>query len=193
MDSFCLLAYIPSVILIVWLLIELRKFVIVDHKLKQTEITWNRIQKQRTKTKDERLIETIPPPPPTEYSTEYSDRRGYDNDRDLEHYENGNVEHHNQGPIPRRRHRPSMTHRSKPGSARGKIRRDTSYQDKRATKHDYFDFESEDISEVTAAPPPVKKKGQVKNRRKDNHQSNKNKRSGKRSSAEFDDKDIDWE
>ena len=71
MSNFCLLAYIPCIILIIWLLIELRKFVILNRRYTRTSAAWKNIQYKRSKrsrkrSKD-RYIETIPPPPPDYY------------------------------------------------------------------------------------------------------------------------------
>jgi hypothetical protein len=73
MSNFCLLAYIPCIILIIWLLFELRKYIIITKRLRKAKIVWANIQAQREKRKsDKGFIETIPPPPPSDYSGEYS-------------------------------------------------------------------------------------------------------------------------
>jgi len=74
MDTFCLLAYIPCIILIAWLLIEIRRFVLVNKRLRQTQALWNKVQTARAKKSsrgDEHFIETIPLPQ-AGYTSEYS-------------------------------------------------------------------------------------------------------------------------
>jgi hypothetical protein len=72
MSTFCLIAYIPCIILVIWLLIEFRKFIIVSKRLKNAEKAWDKLIDKRSRQRSkERFIETIPPPPPRRYS-EYS-------------------------------------------------------------------------------------------------------------------------
>lgn len=79
MSTFCLLAYIPCIILVIWLFIELRKYVIVTKNLRRTKKVWKKVQAQREKKKSEdQLVETIPPPPPPEYASDYNPAPGAD-------------------------------------------------------------------------------------------------------------------
>ena len=73
MDTFCLLAYIPCIILIIWLLIEIRRFIQVTKKLRQTRVLWQKVQAVRSKkssAESEHFIETIPLPH-TGYTSDY--------------------------------------------------------------------------------------------------------------------------
>jgi hypothetical protein len=73
MSNFCLLAYIPCIILIIWLLFELRKYINVTKKLKQTEKVYAKVQEQRSKKKAKKqFVETIPPPKQPDYPSDYS-------------------------------------------------------------------------------------------------------------------------
>jgi len=78
MSTFCLLAYIPCIIIAIWLLVEFRKFLIVNKRLKNIEIAWTRVYEQRKKQKSgTQFIETIPPPqapryPPVPLEEHYS-------------------------------------------------------------------------------------------------------------------------
>ena len=59
-----MLAYIPSIILVVWLLIEIRKFVIVSKDLRQTEAAWDKLERHREKQQvKDRSVESTPPQP----------------------------------------------------------------------------------------------------------------------------------
>jgi hypothetical protein len=74
-----MLAYIPSIILIVWLLIEVRKFVVVRNDLRQTEAAWDKLERHRQKQEvKEKSIESTSPPPQDYYSEEQRDQYGYD-------------------------------------------------------------------------------------------------------------------
>lgn len=76
MSTFCLIAYIPCIILVIWLLIEFRKFIIVSKRLKNAEKAWDKLIDKRSRQKSkERFIETIPPPPPRRYPEDSSPER----------------------------------------------------------------------------------------------------------------------
>jgi hypothetical protein len=187
MDNFCLLAYIPSIILTIWLLIELRKFIIVRKRLKHTEETWNKVQQQRSKKKsDEHFIETIPPPPPHEYSDDYSSsstRRPPAPEYSSTDYESEDYyEPSTRAPPSRPHRRTGRGRKPKPmGKRPPKEQRDKISQGRRIV--DEFDFESEDISEIEDTPPPPRSR---RNRRKRQHRS-------KQSVDSSQDDDIDWD
>lgn len=87
MNTFCSLAFIPSMILVVWLLIELRKFVMVrkDLKVVETSLKKERNRKYRELSESEEYPSEPPrrsrPPrhddyyekPPHDHYDEYSD------------------------------------------------------------------------------------------------------------------------
>ena len=63
MDNFCLIAFIPSIFLTIWLLIEIRKYIISKKKLKIISTRWEHYQDRDTKwgyeTEDD-YIQAIP-------------------------------------------------------------------------------------------------------------------------------------
>ena len=66
MSTFCLIAYIPCIILVIWLLIEFRKFIIVSKRLKNAEKAWDKLIDKRSRQRSkERFIETIQTIPPS--------------------------------------------------------------------------------------------------------------------------------
>jgi hypothetical protein len=67
MNNFCLIAFIPCIILAVWLLVELKKYLVVSKKLKSVEKSWNKIQAQKSSNYEDDsddFVQSIPPPPP---------------------------------------------------------------------------------------------------------------------------------
>jgi hypothetical protein len=192
MDNFCLLAYIPCIILVVWLFIELRQFMIVSNKLKQTEMIWDRIQNQRNKEKDKRLIQTIPPPPG--HSTEYQDYNTdyYYDYNDQSSYEDSNSRSYDSDVKPRRRVKDSRSHIKSRSKNRVKVRRDTQFDNNRSQKYDEFDFESEDISEVDSKIPPVKR-DRKKNRQIKVSKRNKTKPPKRRSKPKSNEEEVEWD
>ena len=65
MSTFCLIAFIPCIILVVLLFVELRKFIVVNKKFKIVKRSWERLQKRKSATRErDGFVESIPPPPP---------------------------------------------------------------------------------------------------------------------------------
>ncbi len=136
MSTFCLLAYIPCIIIIVWLIIEIRKFIIVRRRFQHTEYIWNKINEQREKRRDrDSFVETIPTypsrplpdysyersddyystePEDIDYSRKYSTKRKPHKYHDFEHYEDRNLNHYEDEYFNRRRRKTSRKQRPGP-------------------------------------------------------------------------------
>jgi hypothetical protein len=62
MSNFCLIAFIPSIILVIWLLIEVRKYVRVNKKFKFAKLAWRKEQELKSRYhSDDEMVQSIPP------------------------------------------------------------------------------------------------------------------------------------
>jgi hypothetical protein len=88
MDTFCLIAFIPCILIAIWLLIELRKYVGVSKKLSVVKKRYHKYKDQDDQwgyeTEDD-YVQSIPPPQTTQ-------RRGYGQD-DHDFYDDNNAEY----------------------------------------------------------------------------------------------------
>ena len=78
MEPFCFIAFIPCIFLVVWLLIELRKYLIVRKRFKVVEERYKRAQSRDETIEirpDEDYVQSIPPSQSTPRSARYSERR----------------------------------------------------------------------------------------------------------------------
>lgn len=61
MSNFCLIAFIPSIILVIWLFIEIRKYAIVSKNYKSAKISWKKLEKQKSSYyPEEDMVDSIP-------------------------------------------------------------------------------------------------------------------------------------
>ncbi len=64
MSNFCLIAFIPSILLVIWLLIEVRKYVLVNKNYRSAEHAWRKDQELKSHYySDNELVQSIPPKP----------------------------------------------------------------------------------------------------------------------------------
>ena len=149
MSTFCLIAYIPCIILVVWLLIEFRKFIIVTKRLKNAEKAWDKLVDKRSRqSSKERFIETIPPPPrryPEDSSHDQSpiydgddlypaQSRSYDYDSDRTSRRPSETEHWAR---PRSNRRKERSIRSRKGRRRPPARERKRYEEKKEYRDEY--------------------------------------------------------
>jgi hypothetical protein len=98
MDTFCTIAFLPSIILAIALLFQVRKYVITSKRLKHVETRWRMIKDDDSEwgyNQEDEYIESIPPPPPTNRRPTRPSRRTrnrYANDYDRYDYENENYD-----------------------------------------------------------------------------------------------------